>query len=486
MRIPAFKPLLGLIPIGLIALLFTQLQGCDDDERDALAEIQQRGTLRVVTRNSPSTYYENRGQPTGFEYNLVKEFADFLDVDLDIQVVYNVEEVFTALRRGKADLAAAGITAAPDKYPQLTFGPGYMTVKKFVIYRRGEAYAEEPKDLIGRHVRVLADSSQSAALEELRVEHPELSWEEERDVEVLDLLDQLENREIEFTVIDSNQFMVNRGFYPQLRVGFSIGEPADLAWALSTVRPTKTLNERLEAFFEQYRESGQMASLIERFYGHQEGITQINSQTFIENMERTLPEYKAMIEEVALEYGIDWRLLAAISYQESHWDPRAKSPTGVRGMMMLTRITAKEMGVKNRLDARQSLRGGARYLNWLKSRLDEDIKEPDRTWFTLAAYNVGYGHLLDARKLTKELGGNPDVWADVKQHLPKLRQKKWYSKLRYGFARGDEPVHYVRNVRHYYSLITWTDLSRVRKPPPKTVSDYVPEPMRSPLLYMSL
>ena len=239
-------------------------------------------------------------------------------------------------------------------------------------------------------------------------------------------------------------------------------------------------------FFDELRDSGSMANLIERFYGHSEDMNQINSQTFMENMQRLLPEYKAMIEEVALEFDIDWRLLAAISYQESHWDPEARSPTGVRGMMMLTRATAKEMGVSNRIDARQSLRGGARYLNLLKERLHEDVLEPDRSWFALAAYNVGYGHLLDARQITRELGGDPNLWAHVKENLPKLRQKKWYSKLRYGFARGDEPVLYVQNVRHYHALISWSEMARVRQPPPKTVEEYLPAALRSPLLFMSL
>ena len=278
----------------------------------------------------------------------------------------------------------------------------------------------------------------------LQVEHPELQWEEVKDLEFYDLLEQLENGEIDFTVVDSNQFMANRGFYAQLRVGFSIGEPADLAWAVSTRRSTDTLLQNMGGFFDELRDSGSMANLIERFYGHSEDMNQINSQTFMENMQRLLPEYKAMIEEVALEFDIDWRLLAAISYQESHWDPEARSPTGVRGMMMLTRATAKEMGVSNRIDARQSLRCGARYLNLLKERLHEDILEPDRSWFALAAYNVGYGHLLDARQITRELGGDPNLWAHVKENLPKLRQKKWYSGA---FLETCQVLKYNRHLR---------------------------------------
>ena len=172
---------------------------------------------------------------------------------------------------------------------------------------------------------------------------------------------------------------------------------------------------------------------------------------------------------------MDWRFLAAISYQESYWNPKAKSPTGVRGMMMLTLPTAKELGVANRLDPLQSLRGGARYYKKLYARLPGGIEAPDRAWFALAAYNIGLGHLEDARVITEKRGGNPNLWKDVKESLPLLRQRKWYKQTRYGYARGDEPVRYVENIRSYYSLLTWDELNRYRIPPPRIVSDYLPE-----------
>jgi membrane-bound lytic murein transglycosylase F len=172
-------------------------------------------------------------------------------------------------------------------------------------------------------------------------------------------------------------------------------------------------------------------------------------------MDTRLPLYKEMFREAAGEIGMDWRLLAAIGYQESHWNPAAVSPTGVKGIMMLTQDTAGMMGVQDRENARESIFGGARYLMRVKDKVPERIPEPDRTWFTLAAYNIGFGHLEDARIITETLGGNPDDWSEVRANLPLLTQKKWYSRVKRGYARGWAPVHYVDNIRSYYEALMW-------------------------------
>jgi peptidoglycan lytic transglycosylase F len=162
-----------------------------------------------------------------------------------------------------------------------------------------------------------------------------------------------------------------------------------------------------------------------------------------------------VFEEVARETGVEWRLLAAISYQESKWDPRAVSPTGVKGMMMLTQATAADLGLDDREDVRQSILGGARYFLEVKDKVPTRVPEPDRTFMALAAYNVGFGHLEDARILTQMHGKNPDVWADVRQHLPLLADERWYPRTKRGYARGREPVGFVHNIRSYYDILLW-------------------------------
>ena len=176
---------------------------------------------------------------------------------------------------------------------------------------------------------------------------------------------------------------------------------------------------------------------------------------------------------------MDWQLLAAVDYQESHWNPVAESPTGVRGMMMLTLPTARELGVDNRLDVTQSLRGGARYLKDIRRRLPDDIYEPDRTWLALAAYNIGMGHLEDARVITDRQGGDPHLWQDVMERLPLLQKRQFFETTRYGYARGVEAATYVQNIRHYYSILQWQDIASNKPLPPIQADDHVPFAIRA-------
>ena len=208
-------------------------------------------------------------------------------------------------------------------------------------------------------------------------------------------------------------------------------------------------------FFGQVHHNGTLLALDDKYYGHVEQFNYVETRTFIKAVSTKLPKYQALFEKYAQE--IDWRLLAAISYQESHWRPDARSHTGVRGMMMLTLTTAKQMGIKSRLDAEQSIRGGAKYFKRMINKMPDRIPSPDRMWFALASYNVGFGHLNDARIITQQQGGDPDRWVEVKTRLPLLQQKKYYKKTKYGYARGKEPVHYVENIRRYYNTLTWLD-----------------------------
>ncbi|WP_286695756.1 membrane-bound lytic murein transglycosylase MltF [Spongiibacter sp. UBA1325] len=450
--------------------------GACSPPQDALDTIREEGVLRVLTRNGPTTYYESQGNPSGFEYHLVKDFADYLNVELEMIPVVSLDELFENLHEGRANLAAAGLSITPERSAALQFGPSYMSVKQLFIYNR--TLTDKPADyaaLPDLRIRVLGNSSHAEVLRELREQYPSLTWSESRDQETIDLLEQLQQGEIDITMVDANEFHANRAFYPDFRIAMSAGKPGKLAWALSKNADNTALQQALETFFEEIKANGELDRLIDRFFTFNERQSFIRTQTFLKMKEQRLPNYKGLIEQVAIEYDMDWRFLAAISYQESFWNPKAKSPTGVRGMMMLTRPTAKELGVDNRLDPLQSLRGGARYYKKLYTRLPSGIEPPDRSWFALAAYNIGLGHLEDARILTEKSGGNPNLWSDVKETLPLLRQRKWYKQTRYGYARGDEPVRYVENIRRYYSLLTWDELNRYRVPPPRIVSDYLPE-----------
>jgi membrane-bound lytic murein transglycosylase F len=464
-----------LASVTLIGLL-TGLYGCT--EQYTPRSIKDQGSLRIITRNGPTNYFEDKDGATGFEYELAKLFAEFLQVKLEVTVVHSLEDIFLALEKNQAHIAAAGLTITEQRQKRLNFAPPYMDVKQYVVFRTDRLRPKSPADLINSKVTIMADSSHDEILNNLQLEYPALKWRTATDVETIDLLDMLEDGEIDYTILDSNEYLANRGFYPRLNIGFEIGEPGQLAWALPGNIQTPEITSQLEKFFIQIKENGDLRQLEERFYSHSEQVNRIGSLTFNQAVEKRLPKYLELIQQVALEYGMDWRLLASISYQESHWNPRAKSPTGVRGMMMLTLPTAKEVGVTNRLDAEQSLQGGARYFNKILQRMPSGVKEPDRSWFALAAYNVGTGHLEDARKITKLREGNPNKWADVKDSLPLLQKRRWYKDTKHGYARGNEPVTYVQNIRHFYSLMNWTELAKNRTPPPQQVEQYLPQSLK--------
>ena len=190
-------------------------------------------------------------------------------------------------------------------------------------------------------------------------------------------------------------------------------------------------------------------------FAHLEAMRNGGTELFASRIESRLPKYKGLMKSVAWENHMDWHLLAAMSYQESFWDPDATSPTGVRGMMMLTEDTAEELEVDDRTDPRESLEGGARYFTQLHDDLPDRIAEPDRTLMALAAYNMGMSHLEDARILTQRYGKDPDSWLAVKEFLPLLQQKPYYKTLEHGYARGDEALAYVSRIRQYHTILTW-------------------------------
>ncbi len=447
-----------LLAAALVALtLVASVSSCR--QSTTVERIRQQGVLKVVTRNAPTTYYQDRNGPTGFEYTLSKLFAEELGVDLEIFTLANPGEILDSLSRRRANLAAAGLIVTVAHTSQVTFGPPYMEITQQLVYRTGNFRPQTLDDLAGRSLLVRERSSHAERLRDLQRQMPDLAWKETADLEVVDLLRMVENGELDFTVVNSNEWAVNQAFFPRVRVAFNMAPAEQLAWALRKERDDSLL-EAVRGFFARLAESGRLTQLRDQFYGHVDQLNYVGARTFIFHMKKRLPRYEPWIRAAAERYDLDWRLLAAIGYQESHWDPDAVSPTGVRGFMMLTQATARELGVKNRLDPRESIFGGADYLQRIRTRLPDAIREPDRTWFALAAYNVGLGHLQDAQDITRRQGGNPYSWSDVAQRLPLLQQEKWYRQTRYGYARGWEPVHYVANIRRYYDVLVWNTRQR--------------------------
>ena len=438
------------IALAVIAIL---LLGTCSQPPSVLEQIMRAGELRVVTRNLPSTYYLGASGPLGPEYELAQQMAAELGVRLYIYSVPNVGDVIRELALKRAHIGAAGLTRGMKLPPQLAFGPPYQQVREHLIYRQGGTRARNLQQTVDAHIEVVAGSAHAASLEASRVAVPDLSWVENAATETEELLYRLSRREIDYTVADSNEFAIGRAFHPDIRIAFDLSGGKALAWAVDARDPS--LLQRVTAFYASVKAEGRLAGILNTYYGDVDRFDYIQARVFIDDIAQRLPQYRQWFKEAAAQVGIDWRLLAAVGYQESHWVPTATSPTGVRGLMMLTEETARGLGVTDRLDPRQSIFGGAQYFLLVRNQIPARIAEPDRTWMTLAAYNVGLGHLEDARILTQMHGKNPDSWSDVREHLPLLTQSKWYTQVKRGYARGWEPVRFVDNIRSYIDILDW-------------------------------
>ncbi|KTG29978.1 murein transglycosylase [Idiomarina sp. WRN-38] len=439
-----------------VFLAVTTLTACTPQTRpNAMTVVQERQVLRVGTLMNPTSYYFDHDREQGFEYDLAKRFADRLGVELEMVPRFDVNDLFTMLRRGEVDIVAAGIDRTSTRSQLFRFSPPYDVISQKVVFKQGSR--QRPRDLqqiTDGEIVVVEGSSHHEFLKSLGDSIPTLKWRATSDHDAVELLRMVINEEIDYTITDSTALDIQRRFHPDLSVAFTVKHDQDIGWALPQ-SDDDSLYAAVIEYFGEIRSSGRLAHIKEQHFGHVKQFNYVTTSLFIEAVDTILPKYKNLFREHS--GTLDWRLLAAISYQESLWNPRAVSPTGVRGMMMLTLPTAKAMGVKSRLNAEQSIRGGARYLERMLERVPDRIPQPDRTWFALAAYNIGFGHLEDARILTEKQGGNPDRWVDVKKRLPLLRQKQFYRQTRFGFARGDEPVTYVGNIRRFYDTLKYLD-----------------------------
>jgi membrane-bound lytic murein transglycosylase F len=418
-----------------------------------LEQIRTLGELRVVTRNSPTAYYLGANGPEGPEYDLIRQFAADIGVALYIYTVPGFDQVRDQIVSGRAHLAAAGLTISEAWGESIAFGPPYQQVRQHLIYSQGKRKPRSLQQINGSHIEVAAGSAQAGTLRRVRNRFPMLSWVERGRGDSLELLGDVVSGAIDYTIVDSTEFALGRNVHKQARVGFDLMAGESLGWAMSS--RDGSLQRRVTRFFADITRSGQLAAVLNRYYGKSERYEYVGPRDFLRHVQNRLPRYRQWFEEAAVGVGEDWRLIAAIGYQESHWDPDAISPTGVRGLMMLTEATAQHIGVRDRRDPRQSIFGGARYYASVRASIPARIPDPDRTWLALAAYNVGLGHLEDARILTQLHGRNPDLWQDVRSFLPLLAQEFWYTQTKRGYARGWEPVRYVDNIRAYLDILEW-------------------------------
>ncbi len=417
-------------------------------------QIKTLGELRVVTRVGPLAFYRGvDDRPEGPEYELAQRFADELGVKLRMTPVGSYAAIYAALNSGQAHLAAAGLKVPLQSIAGIEFGPAYQRVREHLIYRRGAARPGSLSEIRNGDLEIAAGSSHAKALYAARDTVPALVWVENASTDSQALLDGVADGTIDYTIADSTEFALAHDAHPDLRIAFDFPGPQSVAWAASTRYPEFLLD--MSAYFAALNRDGELASIVNRYYDRSEDLELVGERGFIQHLQSRLPLYKKWFEEAAEQSSQDWRLLAAIGYQESKWNPSAASGAGARGLMQLTLESATAVKVANPTDPRQSIFGGARYFRQVYEKIPTHVPEPDRTWFALAAYNIGYGHLEDARVLAQKAGRDPDSWQDVREFLPLLAEEYWYSQTENGYARGSEPVRYVENVRSYRDLLEW-------------------------------
>lgn len=437
--------LIGIVSALLALALWPNIPWRSGNESQ-LQQILDRGELRVSTINSPLTYQADGKNVSGLDYELAKRFADYLGVKLKVRVRGTLPELFDDLDSGKSDLVAAGLLYNTERLSRFRTGPAYYSVSQQLVYRQGKPRPKSLNDLSGT-LAVQSGSAHVTTLSQYKQnKYPNLTWESSSDLSSNELMQRVVQGKLDYTIADSVSVALFQRIHPQLAVAFDISDEEPVMWYLNRTDDDSLYAAVLD-FFSNMVDDGSLARLEEKYLGHVGGFDYVDIKTFLAAIDNVLPDLSDIFKKYADK--IDWKLLAAIAYQESHWNPQATSPTGVRGLMMLTRATADGLSVKDRLDPEQSIAGGALYLERLMDKLPDTIPEDEKIWFALAAYNMGYGHMLDVRQLTQKQGGNPNSWVDVKQRLPMLSQKKYNQNLTYGYARGHEAYQYVENIRRY-------------------------------------
>lgn len=443
----------GLILTLVLAALLL-IGGCQEETRPAaLDEILARGELRVVTINSPTSYYLGTHGTEGLEFNLARAFAQHLGVTLVIAPVPNVQALRDELAAKRADIAAAQITADPEWLRIGEAAEPYEQVEQLVVYRRGKDRPRGTLQIENAKLAVRAGSPQEHILQKMKdTVAPNLEWVVTAPSSA-DPLEDVDSGQADYAIVDAREFSFSRHLYPNVSVGFSLPTQRPAQWVVR--KGAYKLLAEVNKFFASVKHDGRLQAFSSAASGDGRKFEYEESLRFQEHIAERLGAYRQWFEQAGAQTNIDWRLLAAIGYQESKWDPKAESGDGAQGVMMLTADTAEAMGCKDRTNPQQSILAGAKYFAEVREKIPARIPEPDRTWLAVASYNVGFGHLEDARVLTQTRGKDPDKWLDVRDNLPLLAQERWYMKAKRGYARGWEPVQFVDRVQRFLTLLEW-------------------------------
>ena len=421
-----------------------------------LNAIIKNGELRVSITDSSDTYYLSKNSPSGFEYELVSAFADSLGVKLKLKIHDSSQQLSQDLESRDSHISIPGRARLASPSDSVKNSASYTTNQSVVIYRetRGIKYPRGVKNLLNRSIILTSNSLQELQMLSEQANYPDLKWMSTDTLTIYEILERVLAKEIDIAVISKKDFEAIGPFFPGLKVAFKLSTPTPIKWQLANKKDQSLINA-VNQFLTLDSTKTLITKLESKYYQNNNPLNLFDTLTFKRDFNQRLPGIEGYFKQAAKDTNVDWLLLAAIAYQESHWNPKAVSSTGVKGIMMLTKAAAKEVKVTDRTDPRQSIFGGAQYLKNVKEKIPLRIQDPDRTFLALAGYNTGFGHLEDARILAKRSGLNPDTWKDVSKMLPLLTKQKYYSTVKHGYARGYEPVTYVKNIKRYLTILKW-------------------------------
>ena len=415
-----------------------------------LHKILKAGEITIITRNTPHCYYLYRDQPMGFEYDLAQEFADYLGVEAKVKITEKWSRMIAELENGTAAFIAAGITVTPSRQKRVAFSDGYMDIQQHIISHRNRAKIKNVSDLAGKTIHVQTATAYQERLEEIRRQGIGLTIELHKDLATEELIQQVAEGEIELTVADSNIARLNQRHYPRAVMASAISELRHLGWA---VHPeAHQLREKINSFFTSIKKSGRFDEIYNKYYGDIGNFDYVDLRAFHRRVKSQLSRYSPFIKAAAKKHGFDWRLIAAQAYQESHLNPWAKSQAGAKGLMQLLTRTARSLKVADIYNPVDNINGGVQHLKNLYDYFDS-ATDTDRLLIALAAYNVGQGHIQDARKLAIKKNLDPNLWESLSKTLPLLRYRKYYKNAKYGYCRGTEPVTYVNQIKIFYDIL---------------------------------
>ncbi|MEJ2678878.1 MAG: transporter substrate-binding domain-containing protein, partial [Gemmatimonadota bacterium] len=428
-----------------------------DRARLDLEGIRERGAVRMLTRNSAATYFIWRGKLVGFEFDLARRFAQRLGVRLEVVVAPDRASLLSWLRQGRGDFVAAGLTITPQREAAgIAFSRPYSYAREMVVARPGDSTLTAPAQLAGRTIVVRRSSSYWETLKALRQRGIRLHLEAAPEaLETEEIIDSVASGAYDLTVADSHILAIERSWRDDVRGVMALNDSVPHGWAVRQDQPG--LLAAIDTFIHQEYRGRFYNVLYQRYF---ESPSRIR-QEVADRPTRTgrISPFDSLFQVFAQRYDFDWRLIAAQAYQESQFNPRARSFAGALGLMQVLPGTAREMGIDSLRQPAHGIRAGVMYLNWLRDQLPETVTGGDRIWLALAAYNAGWGHLMDARRLAQSLGHDPDTWfGSLDTVMPLLARARYHAHARYGYCSCVQPVLYVRGIRlRYQAYVAATD-----------------------------